>query len=826
MSSLLLSSKFTIRQLRKSPGFSLTAILTLALGIGAVTSVFSVVHAVLLEPFAFRDPGRLVVMREVVEEMRAQYPTLPFNYRHYLRLKQDTNTLQAAAIFKEHGVSISSSGDHPHIVGSLVASPNLLSTLGVAPLMGRDFTSEEATPGHGDVAILTWNGWQSLLNGMPNPVGQTLQIDGMPVTIIGVLPREFRFPAVAVMSSIPSPLAQAGSVEVLSPLVPDKNDLESDSGDFNYSIVARLKPHVKLEQARAELDGLQRAHTLATHQQIHLGISIQSFNKDVTSDYSAALWLLFASVGSVLLIACVNLASLQLARAVAMERESAVRAALGASRTQLLSARLVESLMLALIGGAAGVELAVLGVRLLVALAPVDVPRLNEVQVNLPVLLFAAGLSILTALLFGLLPALRSLRVNPQAALQAGSTRVASSKQSGITRNLLVVAEVACTVTLLVVTGMVLRSFSKVLTQNRGFDASHVTVAEVDLDGPQYSTPQTTAGAAKMAFIHRTLQGLEQLPGVQAVGLTSRLPMTGEAWIDWINRADRPVSDVQRPQVNVRWISPGYLAAMRMPLVAGRDMTETDRNEGTLPALISEKAARAAYPDEGPLGKKISAYGSGSAGKTYTIVGVVADARVNGLKDAVAMVYAAYWSNPPSTISFLVRGEPSSDVLIPEVRRVIWGIDPQVTIPVLRSLDAQVSESIATDRFQTILLSSFGAAALLLALLGVYGVLAYSVTLRRQEFGIRIALGSNKARIMSLVLRQATWLVLSGSVLGLILAFGTMRGVRSLLYETQSVDPSTILGSLLLLCIAAGLAAVLPARRAIRVDPVEVLRAQ
>jgi predicted permease len=785
------------------------------------------VHAVLLQPFAFRDPGRLVVLREVVQEMQAKYPALPFNYRHYLRLRHDSKTLQDAAIFREHGASVSLNGDHPHIVGSLAASPNLLSMLGVSPAMGRDFREEEATEGHSDVVILTWNGWQSLLNGEPNPIGKTIQVGGPPSTVIGVLPQGFRFPAIALSSGMPSPLAQAGAVEILSPLAPGKNDLANDQWDYNWSVIARLKPGVRPAQARSELDALQKAHSLATHAPIHEGISIAPFAEDVTSDYSAAIWLLFASIGGVLLIACANLANLQLARAVAMDRESAVRAALGASRAQLLWARLMESILPALTGGIAGIALAYLGVKLLVvALAPADVPRLNEVQVNLPVLLFAAALSVLTALLFGILPALRSLRVDPQAALQVHSVRTGDWKQSSATRSLLVVCEVACTLTLLVVTGLVLRSFSTLLTQNRGFDSSHVTAAQVDLYSPQYGDTLPTADAAKTAFIDRALESLRQIPGVQAAGMTSRLPLTGEAWVDSLNRADHPASDQERPQINVRWISPGYIAAMRMPLVEGRDMSNADRNTGIVPALISEKVAKAAYPGEDPLGKKILAYGGGPPDRTYTIVGVVSDARENGLRNSTPIVYVAYWGNPPWTVSFLVRGAQPVAALIPEVRRVIWSIDPQVAIPVLKSLDAQVSDSVATDRFQTIVLSAFGAAALLLALLGVYGVLAYGVSLRQQEFGIRIALGSDKAQLMLLVLRQATWPVLSGSTAGLILAFAVTRWLRSLLYETQPLDPLVISASLLLLAITAVFAAVLPARRAAEVDPVEVLRAQ
>jgi predicted permease len=816
--------RFSIRQLRKSPGFALTAILTLALGIGAVASVFSVVNAVLLKPFAYRDPGRLVVMREVVEEMRDQYPAVPFNYLHYLRLRNDSKTLQDATVFQNRGVSVSTNDDHPQIIGAVSVSPNFFHVLGVQPVLGRDFTLQEATKGHSNVVVLAWDGWQELFNGDPNVIGKTLRMGGEANTVIGILPRGFRFPDVAPAPNMPSSVSSAQAAQantIFYPLIPYPGALTSDIFDYNFSVIGRLRPGVTMNQVRAELDGLQKAHALTTHMPIHIGIYIQPFLEDVTSSISKALWLLFAAVGAVLLIACVNLANLQLARAVATERETAVRAALGASRSQLVITRLTESFVLAAVGGIAGVAFAFLGVRLLVSAAPANIPRLGDVSVNLPVLLFAVGLSICTAVLFGVLPALRSLSVNPQAALQSNPSRIANTRQGSTTRSLLVAAEVACTVVLLIVTGLVLRSFSQVFRQNRGFDSSHVTVAQVDLYSPQYGDSQPNSKGAKTAFIDRTLASLGQLPGVEYVAMTSALPLTGETWIDGLDRVDHPLSPGDQPKVNLRWISPGYLATMRIALVDGRNITDADRASPNQ-VLISEQTARVAFPGENPIGHKIKGFGGDEAVKT--IVGVVADARMNGLKDVAAMVYLPYWDNPPWGVSFLVRSSQPSNTIIPEMRRVIWNIDPQVAIPTMKSLDDQISDSLSADRFQTLLLSSFGAAALLLALLGVYGVLAYSVSLRQQEFGIRIALGSDKSHLTTLVLRQAAWPVLTGAAAGLVLAFIAARWVRSLLYQTQPVDPIAIAGSLALLIGAATLAAVLPARRAARIDPIHVLR--
>jgi predicted permease len=826
MATLLKDIRFTIRQLRKSPGFAFTAILTLALGIAAVTSVFSVVNAVLLKPFAFRDPGKLVILREVVEEMRAQYPALPFNYLHYLRLRKDSKTIEDAAIFQTHGVSVSTAGDHPRIIGAMSVSPNFFSVLGVQPAIGRDFTPEEATKGHSSVILLSWNGWQELFNSDPGVVGRTLSMGGEVSTVIGVLPRNFRFPDVAMapgMSSNVSNPELATANTIFHPLVPDNDALKNDVFDYNYSVVARLRPGANVDQARAELGGLQKAHSLSTHMPIHLGIYAQPFMQDVTSNISSALWLLFAAVGAVLLIACANLANLQLARAVATERETAVRAALGASRSQLVVTRLMESFVLAAVGGIAGVGLTFLGVRLLIAAAPANIPRLSDVQVSVPVLIFAAGISAFTAILFGTLPALRSLGVNPQAALQSNPSRVANSRQGNLTRELLVASEVACTVVLLIVTGLVLRSFSQVLGQQRGFDSGHVTAAQVDLYSPQYGDSQPHADAAKAAFIDRTLEALRQLPGVQSAGMTSAMPLTGDTWVDGLDRVDHPLPAGEQLKVNLRWISPGYLATMHMALISGRDISAADRPSPNQ-ALISEKTARDAFPGENPIGRKIKGFGGDE--HLQTIVGVVADARTNGLKEVADMVYLPYWSNPPWTVSLLVRSSQPSDAIIPEMRQTLWKIDPQVAIPILKSLDDQVSDSVAADRFQTLLLTSFGAAALFLSLLGVYGVLAYSVSLRQQEFGIRIALGSDKSRLTALVLRQAAKPVVVGAGAGILLAFVVTRWIRSLLYQTQTADPIAIAGSLALLLAVAALAAIVPARRAARTDPMEVLRNQ
>jgi predicted permease len=817
MQTLSQDLRFSIRTLRKSPGFALTAVLTLALGIGSVTSVFSVVNSVLLKPFSFPEPDRLVILRETARELNSE--PYPDNYKHYLNWKANSKTLANAAIFRNDTFSVSSGTDHPEIVGGLNISPEFFSVLGVQPTLGRSFLPAEAVDGHDNVVILAWSAWQRYFAGDPGVIGRTLIIGGTPETVVGVLPRGFSFPHMNEMATAVSQ-REVNPYEVFQPLVPHPSFM-TDSGSYNFLVVGRLRAGISPAQAESELGGLQQAFAQAAHISFHAWIVVESLKQEVASRISTALWLLLAAVGAVLLIGCVNLANLQLARAVSRERDIAVRAALGASRERLMHSTLMDSVVLAAAGGALGIFLSFIGVRLLVAAAPASLPRLNETHVSWPILLAASGLSILSALLFGALPALRSMRVDPRSAMQANPSRVANTREGQRTRNLLVAAEVACTVVLLIVTGLLMRSFSRLLTQQRDFDSRHVTLAQVDLYAPQYGDTNSGSDKVRAAFIDRALENLGRLPAVESVAMTSEMPLAGETWIDAIYRPDHPVPRNQEPTANMRWVSPSYLPTLRIPLIEGRNLQPSDRDHPTN-ALISQQMARATWPGEDPLGKTFT---TGDTDK-YTVVGVVADARINNLKKTANMVYLPYWQNPWWRAYFFIRSSQPASALTGSIRREIWKIDPQVAIPVLKSLDDQVNDSIATERFQTMLLSSFGVAALLLALLGVYGVLAYSVSMREQEFGIRIALGSGKAALMRLVVRQAAIPVVGGIFAGLALALLATRWVASLLYETTAADPAAVLASVAILFAAALLAALLPAGRAASVDPMKALKTE
>jgi predicted permease len=469
----------------------------------------------------------------------------------------------------------------------------------------------------------------------------------------------------------------------------------------------------------------------------------------------------------------------------------------------------------------------ILGEKLFVRIAAV-LPRLNEVHLSTPMLVFALGLSIVTSLGFGILPALRSFRVMPQSALQASSIRLSSSKQAAHTRKMLVAIEVACSITLLIVTGLITRSFSHLLTQDRAFNSQSVSVARADLSSSRYSSgegmpdnPGADPGSlARDEMIDRTLDKLRALPGVQSVAATSVIPLTGDTSVDGIHRVDHPVPEGQVPMANRRFISPGYLSTMRIPLISGRDFSEEDRKNPRV-VIVSEKTAKAVWPDENPLGRSIRHWG-----RVYTVVGVTADARISDLKRDVAVYYLPFWDFPPVTPVFLVRSSQMIQALGPEMRQTIWSIDPDISIPTVISLDAQLDESVATEKFQTVILSSFGGAALLLAVLGIYGVLAYSVSLRTQEFGIRIALGSSRSKLVRQVLMDASYPMAGGIAMGLLGAALATRWVRSLLYETSPADPVVIGSGMAILIVAALLASLLPARNAAATDPMHVLRGE
>ena len=819
LESLWADAKFACRQLRRTPGFTLIALLIMACGIGAGTGVFSVIDSVLLRPYAFRDPGQIVVWREVIQEVVKQYPSVPDNYRHFLYLKSHAKTIQDAALLQNASFAVTAGGGDPRVEKGLYVSPNFLSVLGVSPILGRTFRPEETQLGRNDVVLISWAAWQDLFHGDPDVVGRMVTIKGQPTMVIGVLPRSFEFPVINEMGGGASP-DQTSSYELFQPFTPQGDDLTSDDADFAFLVIARLRADTTVREASAELTGMLSAYAASNHLPMHLSVIVDPLSEEASGSIRKALWLLFSAVLGLLLIACVNLAGLQLARSMARERDNAVRTALGAGRTRLFQAALMESAVLCLIGGVSGVLLAIVGIRLFILIAPENLPRLNTIHVTWSVLLFACGVSGATALLSGMVPALRSLRSDPQRALQSSSTRILRAGHTYFFRKVLISFELACTVVLLIVTGLMLRSFSRVLYQQRDFDASQVVVTEVDLLNPRYEQSANSNYSSRSQFIDRVLHSLRSTPGVEFAAITSAMPLGGDSSVHSIYRPDHPLPESEVPLANLRNISPGYFATVQTRLIAGSDFTSSERSNPHS-AIISQRAAKIAWPNIQALGRQLK-----FDGQLYTVTGIASDARITNLKENVPVVYLPFWHDPPSSVFFLVRTSRNLKEFTPIVRHQVWDVDPQAAIPVITTFDTQVAQSVAPERLQSIILSFFSIAALTLAILGVYGVLAYSVSLRTPEFAVRVALGSSKVALSRLVLLEILIPVGIGITLGLLMSFAATRAIRSLLYETSSTDPLSITVGLIFLFGATLAAAFLPAYRASRIDPMRILRVE
>jgi predicted permease len=820
MHSILQDIRYGLRQLRKSPSFTLTAILTLAFGIGATTALFSVVDGVLLKPLAYRDSGRLVVIWERVRFLEKLFPYSGANPRHAdLWSKQSTaftdlTLLQQGAT----GISLGNGNDHPRLVGRIIAQPNLLDLLGVHPSQGRNFLPEETVKGHDKVAIISYRLWQSLFTGNTGVIGRSVQIAGTPYQIVGVLPQTFYFPKATELSPSPLP-SQWPEAEIITPLVIDFNNFGWNSDYGNYVALGHLKPGMSIAQATENLnvvaDNIARQippNQLDGPAKGALAVYVQPLKEVIVGRTSTRLWLLMAAVLSVLLIACINLANAQLARVISREREAAVRSALGASATHLLQSALAEVCILSLVGGTLGVALAIVAVHRFAGYAQLAIPRTGAITVNFTVLCLSVLLTVGATFIFGVLPALRVLRIKPQQALQ-GMGRTSGSRRSSLLRRSLVGAQVFACTTLLLVAGLFAKSLIHLSSMDRGFAAGHVVAADVILQGSNFSHDKDRA-----SFDEGVLDKLRALPGVQSASLVSTMLLTGESWIDGVVVAGKTNNESQL--ANYRWISPDYFATLQQHIIEGRPLDERDRTQKN--AVISEATAKAVWPNQSPINRQFQRNEN-----TLTVVGVVADAHNNSLRAApVNMVYLPYWDNPPYGTYFLVRSTQEPTLLTESVRNTIWSYNPNVTIARVHTLDSQVSDSLAPEHLETGIFTAFAAAALLLALLGIYGTLSYSVEARTQEVGIRMALGATRQSVYRLMLGTIVAPVVLGMALGYVASLTIGKSLASLLYGTSPSDLSIILPVLCIFTIAAVAATSLPCRRAAMIQPIEALRTE
>jgi putative ABC transport system permease protein len=800
--------RHAIRGLLRDRVFALMIILSLAVGIGANTAIFSLVNGVLLKAPDFPHPERLVAITQWAPKLLKSYPALPINIAIYAEWRKQITSFESIGIARDSVFNLTGGGQPEQVKGATV-SATLFPVLGVQPSLGRAFTEEEDQSGHDQVAILADSLWRRRYQADPAIVGRKILLDGKPHEIVGVLPASFHFPRAEQLGA----RADSGELEIYKPLGYESADLQLHMGDLNYWTTARLRPGVSPAKAQAELNVVHAAINRHLEGDFDLHATLTPLQERMVGDVRQGLVLLMAAVGAVLLVLCVNLANLSLARAAGRARDSAIRTALGASRGRLLGQSIVESTILALAGGALGVVLAYWGLHALLAAAPIDLPRLNEVHIDARVLLFALAISLLTGLIFGAFPALRSLRSGPMEALKSSGRGNTEGRRGLRVRSLLVSLEVGLSAALLVTAGLLIASFVRLMAVDRGFQVDRVLAMDLSLLSTKY--PKT---AERAAFFQRVLDKGAAMPGVQNVSLVSALPLTGETWIDIVGTEHDTRPLIELPSTNVRFISPGYFRTLRVGLQGGRDFEERDRSGKV--TIISASLAQRLWGRENPIGRKMK-----SNDTLVEVVGVTPDFRSTSLdREPVNMLYIPYWQRPRLGSSLLVRTSMDPRGIANALRGAIWEIDGEVTVPEVRTLDEVLSRSVAQRRFQMLLVALFALAALALAAFGTYGVLSYAVTRRTGEMGIRMALGAQRRDVLGMVLRQGMAPVLAGLAAGAASAVVIGRFVESLLFHVSPRDPLAFAVSGAVLLVVSVAACIVPARRATRVSPIEALR--
>jgi putative ABC transport system permease protein len=812
MGTILADLRQALRALWLNPGFSVAAIGILALGIAANTAVFSVADAVLFRPLAYDRPEQLVTIAEVIPQYAKLYPRVPVNAKHYYEWRARCRPFADLAILERWGMNLTADDGPPERLGLASVSANLFPILGVRPQLGRNFTAEEDRPKNDRVVLISDRLWRRRFHGDPAILSKSITLNGIPHMVAGILPAALRFPRPDLLT----PIGGSGiAADLFKPIAFDQSKLESN-GSFNYTVIGRLRAGVTREQAQVELNSVQAALTKEySSQAIELRSEVTALQEQMVAGSRRGLLVLRAAIGAVLLIMCVNLGNLMLARATARGREMAVRMALGARPWRVVRQVLTESVAISFCGGALGLALAYATVRMLALTAPIDLPRLDEVRVDYRAELFAFAASLAVGILFGLAPALRAARSEPQDALRSGG-RTATLGRGGVRLSeLLITVEVALSATLLAAAGLLVASFVRILGADQGYRADNALTAKVNLSGPKYRE-----GKQRTAFFDRLLPAVQNLPGVEAAGMISALPLQGETWVDMITRDDDHRPMFQRPVANYRMISPDYYRAMGMPIRRGRAFEPTNRNREVV--IVSESAAARIWPGEDAVGKHCRA--SDDKDALAEVIGVTADTRTSMIGAPPLIVYMPYWKKPQGGSALTVRTTGDPVVAAAAVRGAIWSIDSGLPIPEMKTMRQVLYESVSQRRFQTLLLAGFAISALLLAAIGIYGVISNSVNRRRNEIGIRMALGADASRVRAMVLRQGMRPVALGLIAGIAGALALGRLLEALLFEMRPNDPRVLVAVAIVLAVSAALACYAPARRATQVDPAIALR--
>ena len=811
--SLKRDGAYSLRTLWHARSFAAVAILSLGIGIGSATAIFSLLNTILLKPLAYPKSEALVNVREIVAGLAATYPTLPANYQHFTYWRDHARSFESLAALETSLVTLT--GKQPAQVDAAFVSPNFFSVLGVAPQLGRSFLPEEGQRGHDKVVILTASFWNQRFAADPDIVGKTLTIFDEPYTIAGVLPRDFRFPK----NSDLGPLVGLGkNTSLFIPLTGGHAD--GWNGDYDYVVLGRLKPAVSVTQSVAELDLLQHQIDVDHRLGENLRVTGRLLQDVIATPVRTPLYVLMGAVSLLLIIVCVNLANLVIARSTVRAREFSIRTALGAERSRLVRQVLMETLLLGLAGGVLGWGLAQSAIHALQANELLQIPRLDEVQLDAGVFAFSLCASLLAGFFSGILPALRIARIDSQEFLRAASHTVAGSRQSLRTREFLISCEVAICVVLLVGAGLMVSSLSRLLNVDRGFTAEQALAFEVELPGTRYEKP-----ADQLHFWERALDTLRATPGVRSAAFISKLPLTGESNVNGVELEgqDRDALDsTSHHQIllNVRFASPGYLRTMGIPLIKGRFFEDGDRDRAV--TVVSARLAAKLWPHQNPLRKKFS---TGSEVGKVEVIGVVKDVHATKLDQEPTLVaYATFWRRPMSFGHIVVRTSGDAKALIPLVRQQLHDIDPAVPPPETTTISQLVFHSLVDRYFQMALAGGFACAALALALIGIYGVVAYHAAQRQSEIAVRLALGASRGDVFQLLLRTGLRPVAIGLVVGLVCSAISARLLKSLLFDVTPHDPETILLVVGLMAFTASCACLIPARHAVTIEPATALR--
>lgn len=803
VSTILRDVRYAIRMLLRNPGFTAIALMTFAIGIGANTAVFSVFNAVLLRPLPYPDADRITMMwldnrPQGIKEDIASYPI----YRDW---REQNTVYEHVAAFRSAAFTLTGAGEPERIDGALTTA-NFHDVIGLKPVLGRLYSEEHETPGNDAVVVLSYGLWQRQFGGVPDVLGRTMTLNGVPHEIIGVMPAELRVPSTA---------------QLWKPLAPSEQQREA-RGSFWLPIIGRLKPGVSVEQAQTEMSGIAARLEQTYPVQAGFGANIVALHEQIVGDVERSLLVLMAAVGCVLLIACANLGNLMLGRTAARRKELAIRAALGARRGRLIRQIVTETFVLAVAGSVLGLLLAFWVTEFFVSVGGDAIPRADTIGIDAPVLLFTLALAVISAVLAGLLPSIHATRSDLREHLQEGG-REGASGGSRRTRSTLIAAEVALAFVLLAGAGILVRTLWSMQQVDRGFDPRGVAVMTVSLPPALYAEPSDVR-----TFYARLLEQVRILPGVEHAATTTGIlqPLVTSSGIYHVEGKPDPPRG-QQIEYPIEIVSPGFFDALRIPLAAGRPFSERDHADAPRTVIVNETFARMSWPDQDPLGRRIKAGTAATDSPWLTVVGVIKDIRRADVTRAIRPeLYLSALQVTPRTQTLIVRTSGDPAQILPAVRTVLKSLNPQLPLFATGSLEGELSDTLAQPRFRAVLLAGFALIALVLASIGIYGVTAHAVHQRTQEVGVRMALGAQRRDVLLLVLRQHVKPALAGVVLGLIGAFALARFLESMVYGVRATDPLTFAAMAFTLLAVAVAACWIPAQRATRVDAIVALRNQ